>query len=175
MKIITVIFVLFSLVTSAQNPYTALVYDSLVIYDYGFEGEGESNIKQTGKYYSFITKPAKSVKLTKAEAKEFSFRINADSSYGQGVASCFDPHFAAFYYKGGKVIANVEICIACNRLDPTLDITAPYKNPQKTDDGDVYYIDNGLSRSYRLYLKALLNKYGFSHAPTGESIFDTDY
>lgn len=169
MKLLITLLVLFAFTASAQNPYATLVYDSLVIYDYGFEGQGESNIKQTGKYYSFITKPTKSVTLTKAEAKEFSFRINADSSYGQGVASCFDPHFAAFYYKGGKVIANVEICVDCNILDASHGIKAMEHTPQKADDGSIYYINTGMSKEFRKYLKGLLLKYKFSHAPNGES------
>ncbi len=175
MKLLVTFLVLFACTVKAQNPYSTLAYDSLVIYDYGIEmAADESNIKIEGKHFTFKNKPVKSVVLSVAEAKEFTTKIGEDSTYSQNSADCFNPHFAAFYYKKGKVIANVEICIACNRLDPSLDITGPYKNPQKTDDGDVYYIDNGLSRSYRLYLKALLNKYGFSHAPTGESIFDTD-
>jgi hypothetical protein len=120
------------------------------------EGSREVIFTKKGNAFYFTIKPAKKVKLTTGEAKDFSVKVGADSSYGQGVASCFDPHFAAFYYKGGKAIANVEICISCNRLDSSLDIKAPFKNPQKTDDGLVYYIDNGLSRSFRLYLKSLL-------------------
>jgi hypothetical protein len=124
--------------------------------------------------YEFGFKPVKSAKLTKVEAKEFSIRIGADSSYGQGVASCYDPHFAAFYYKGGKAIANVEVCIECNRLYPNLDLKAQNQNPWTTDEGEVYYLNTGMSRGFRLYMKALLTKYGFSHIPHGGSMFDTD-
>jgi hypothetical protein len=176
MKFLFALLVLVPLAASAQNPYLKLDYDSLVIYDYGFEMRAdESNIKKTGKNYSLINKPAKSVKLSHVEAKEFTTKIGEDSTYAQYSADCFNPHFAAFYYKKGKAIANVEICIGCNRLYPSIEIPAKFARPEKIEGGETFYPHSGLSRNFRLYMKVLLDKYGFSHAPTGQSVFDKDY
>ena len=177
MKFLFALLVLVPIAASAQNPYLKLDYDSLVIYDYGnnMGDEPGTNIGKKGNVYEFGFKPVKSAKLTKVEAKEFSIRIGADSSYGQGVASCYDPHFAAIYYKGGKAIANVEICIGCNRLYPSIEIPAKFTRPEKIEKGETFYPHSGLSRNFRLYMKVLLDKYGFSHAPKGQSVFDKDY
>ena len=176
MKLLAVFLVLFACTVKAQNPYLKLVYDSLVIYDYENKmgDEPGTNIYKKGNVFEFGFKPVKSAKLTKEAAKDFTFRIGVDSSYGQGVASCYDPHFAAMFYKGGKAIANVEVCIECNRLYPNLELKAQNQNPWTTDEGEVYYLNTGMSRGFRLYMKALLTKYGFSHIPHGGSMFDTD-
>lgn len=176
MKLLVTFLVLFACTVKAQNPYSTLAYDSLVIYDYGIEmAADESNIKIEGKHFTFKNKPVKSVVLSAAEAKEFTTKIGEDSTYSQNSADCFNPHFAAFYYKKGKVIANVEICIACNRLYPSIEIPAKYARPEKIPGGEVFYPRSGLSRNFRLYMKTLLDRYGFSHGPTGQSIFDKDY
>jgi hypothetical protein len=171
MKLVIALFLLMCITAKAQNPYATLAYDSLVIYDYGFEGQGESNIKQTGKYYSFITKPVKSVRLTKTEANNFTTKIGEDSTYTQNSADCFDPHFAAFYYKKGKAIANVEVCVGCNRLYSSIEIPAKIARPEELA-GYTIYPYSGLSKAFRIYLKDLLNAHGFSHAPKGTSIYD---
>lgn len=171
MKLLVTFLVLFACYVKAQNPYLKLVYDSLVIYDYGFEAPGETNIKKTGKQYTFIKKPIKSITLTKVEAKEFTTKIGEDSTYSQNSADCFDPHFAAFYYKKGKAIANVEICIGCNRLYPSKNIPAKFARPEKLA-GYVIYPHSGMSKAFRLYMKDLLETYDFSHAPKGSSVYD---
>jgi hypothetical protein len=176
MKFLSLLLVFFVCSVKAQNPYATLVYDSLVIYDYGFEMRAdESNIKKSGKHYSLINKPAKSIKLSLVEAKEFTTKIGEDSTYAQYSADCFNPHFAAFYYNKGKAIANVEICIGCNRLYPSIEIPAKFARPERIEGGETFYPHSGLSRNFRLYMKALLDKYGFSHGPTGQSVFDKDY
>jgi hypothetical protein len=169
MKLLIAFLVLFAFTASAQNPYATLVYDSLVICDFGNIEETESNITQIGSSYLLKSEPQKRIKLSTTEAKDFSNKIGLKSSYGQPTAACFMPHFAAMYYKDGKGIACVEICVDCNILDASHDIKAMEHTPQKADDGSIYYINTGMSKEFRKYLKGLLLKYKFSHAPNGDS------
>lgn len=166
MKIIYTVFALLvAVVANGQNPYLTLDYDSLVIYDYGDGFEKEGNIGKTGDVYYFKKTPAKKAKLTASEANVFSYKIGDKSSYGSVAAACFNPHFAALYYKNGKAIANIEICVGCNIAESSLKLTAQDQLPQKADDGTVYYLGYGMSNKFRKYLKELINKYKFSHEP----------
>jgi hypothetical protein len=173
MKIIYTVFVLLlAVVANGQNPYLTLDYDSLVIYDYGNIAETESNVKQIGNRYLLKSKPQKSVVLTTNEAKAFSTKIGLKSSYGQPAAACFNPHFAALYYKNGIGIASVEICVDCNQLYSSLTLKAQNQYPQKADDGSVYYSGYGMSKEFRKYLKELQMKYHFSNMPDGRTGMD---
>jgi hypothetical protein len=169
MKFLSLLLVFFLCSVKAQNPYLTLDYDSLVICDFGNIEETEGNITQIGSSYLLKSKPQNRLALSIVEAKEFSNKIGLKSSYGQPTAACFMPHFAAMYYKDGKGIACVEICVDCNILDASHGIKAMEHTPQKADDGSIYYINTGMSKEFRKYLTGLLLKYKFSHAPNGES------
>lgn len=147
MKFLGLLLVFFALSASAQNPYSAAVYDSLVIYDYG-NMDVKSNIKKSGKYYTFYTAPAKSIKLSKTEAKEFSDKIALASSYTDVTDDCYDPHFAALYYKGGKAFGYIEVCMDCSNAKASFELPGA-----------------GFLAPLKKYLKALLVKYNFSHIP----------
>lgn len=164
MRFVITLLVLITLSLKAQNPYVTLAYDSLVIYDFGNLAETESNVKKKMLTYSLDAEPAKKVKLSSAEAIEFSNRIGLKSSYGQSAAACFMPHFTALYYKRGLGVAYVEICVDCNQLDASLKLKAQEYDPQKGD--------YGMSKAFRKYLKGLLLKYHFSHVPDGKTGMD---
>lgn len=150
MKLLTALFlVLFAFSVKAQNPYATLVYDSLVIYDYGHMIE-KGNIKKVGKNYEFYRTPTKHIKLAKTEAKEFSDKIGLKSSYSDISDECYDPHFGALYYKGGKAIAYVEICTECNNFQFSHNLG---------------FGTTSMSTTFKKYLKVLLTKYKFSHLP----------
>lgn len=161
MKLLITFLVLFACTVKAQNPYLTMDYDSLVICDFGNIEETEGNITQIDSRYLLKSKPQKRVVLSTTEAKEFSNRIGLKSSYGQSAAACFIPHFAALYYKGGVGIASVEICVDCNQLYTSHNIKSLVFDSDKNE--------YGMSKEFRKYLKSLLQKYKFSHAPNGES------
>lgn len=165
MKIIYTVFaMLLAVVASGQNPYLTLDYDSLVIYDYGNIAETEGNVTQIGNRYLLKSKPQKRVVLTTIEAKTFSTRIGLKSSYGQPAAACFNPHFAALYYKNGIGIASVEICVNCNQLYSSLTLKAQEFYTKKGS--------YGMSKEFRKYLKELQMKYHFSNMPDGRTGMD---
>ena len=168
-KLLTVCLLFCACSLKAQNPYLTLDYDSLVICDFGNIEETEGNVTKIGDHYYMKYKPAKRVKLSSGQANSFSKQVGQKTSYGQPTAACFMPHFLALYYKNGKGIAYVEICISCNLLDSSHYIKAIDQFPEKADDGTVYYINRGLSKTFRKYLKELLLRYGFSNAPAGDS------
>jgi hypothetical protein len=71
----------------------------------------------------------------------------------------------------GKAVAQVTICIGCNRLSSTIDI--PAMEQGKVGKGnEAYYLQDGLSKSFRKYLNQLLKKYNFSNQIQPGSFFD---
>jgi hypothetical protein len=144
-----------------QNPYADLTYDSLVIYDFDWQG-------LNAKYRSIIDEQGnlpptvkRAVTLTVNEATEISNRIGEKSSYGQMTAACFDPHFGMVYYEQGLVKEFITICMACNY--PRTSIPLPVRDLGTTpDEMETNYSKMGFSKAFRTYLFDLKRKYGFS-------------
>ncbi|MFC6997832.1 hypothetical protein [Rufibacter roseus] len=157
--------------TGQNNPFLALAYDSLVIYDFS-SSDGVTEfiniIDKDGKLASTVTK---SVKLNKQSAKELSKMLGSKASYGQGTASCFDPHLGIVYYKKGRPVAHVDVCVSCNKLRSNLRIPAMEQGKQG-EGKEIYYIRNGLSKAFRKYINALLLKHGFSNQIKEGSAFN---
>ena len=174
MKSILTWFFLLPLVLTkahAQNPFLTLKYDSLVWYDYkGYKGNFDV-IDKSGKLNKSVVKSAV---LDAVSAKEFSRRLGLRSSYGQAKAFCFDPHLGIVYYKAGKAIATVLICMDCNILEPSLHLKAQEQGYDVGGPGNPtgLYTGGGMSPAFRKYINSLLIKYRFSHQidPRGNAI-----
>lgn len=173
-KSILIIFVvLFSKFTFGQkgnNPFSKLSVDSVVFYDFGGDSGKEviTIIEKNGKLSNSVIK---STKLDKVTADNFTKLLGQKKSYGNGTASCFDPHLGVVYYSNNKAIAYVNICLSCNRLHSSLEIANQLQGKQ--DDGaDAYYILDGMSKNFRKEINTLLIKYKFSHQLIGKSMFD---
>lgn len=153
-----------------ENPFLALQYDSVVMYDFDWRGKGEhfSIIDEKGKLAPTVKK---SVKLDDKTSKKLSRLVGESESYGQATAACFEPHLGIVYYKGGQPVAQLNICISCNRLGSSLEI--PEQKQGKQGEGEeVYYIADGMSKSFRKYLNVLLKANNFSHQGGDSSLFD---
>ena len=61
-----------------------------------------------------------------------------------------------------KPIAQIKICLECNRLESDIEIPAQ-KQGKQGKGKEIYYISDGLSKSFRLFINQLLKKYKFSH------------
>jgi len=156
-----------STLTLAQsNPYATLTYDSLVIYD--FENLDYS-VKPRKRIMSIIDENGNlpntvknSICLPAKEAQELSDKIGLKNSYGQITAACFDPHLGMVYYKGGKAMEYVTICLSCNYAKPSLKIVASDQGGIDLGDGELYYSRHGFSKSFRQYLNNMKKRYNFS-------------
>ena len=161
-KIITAVVILFSIsIYSQNNPFTKLLFDKVIIYD--FEGGKGSEslyiIDNNGKLSETVKKK---VILDQKTIETLSMKLESKQSYGAGTASCFVPHFGIVYYLKNKPVAHISVCMDCNRLSSSKNIMA--QNQGKTGSGkDSYYLLEGMSKSFRSFLNGLLKKHKFSH------------
>jgi hypothetical protein len=172
MWMISILFLLMPLLSlsqSSNNPFLKLKFDRVVMYDFeGGKGADISIINENGQL-------AKSVKkqrlLDNATVKKLNDKLGEKKSFGGTTAFCFDPHVGFVYYLKGKVVAHISICLDCNRLRSNIDI--PVQKQGKVGDGDEsYYLADGLSKSFRQFINALLEKNQFSHQIKQGSAFD---
>jgi len=168
MKILTITLLLLAAVCNAQNPYAALSCDSVVIVDYGNMQTEDTNIEKYSNGYRFMHIPSKAKTLTKGETDELIERIGKKSSYGVEHATCYMPHLAVMFMKNGYAVEYVEVCTECNRLVSSLELEATKQGPTDVGEGQVYYLNSGLSNDFRKFLGEILTKYKFSHVPTGK-------
>lgn len=159
-----------STVSNAQtNPFLNLKSDSVVFYDFRDIGEKGSMIVDCNG--ENIQSVIKQVRLDAATIKSLGNKLWEKRSYGGVTASCFDPHCGFVYFRKGIPVSQVTICLSCNRLYSTLDI--PAKKQGRLGEGkDIYYALDGLSKSFRKYLNALLIANKFTHQIEPGSAFD---
>ncbi len=163
MKIVFFLILLTVNLTSTgqtKNPYLALKFDKVVMYD--FEGGKDSDLYIINDKGELAKSVSKQVQIDNVTARNLSQKLGDRKSYGGGTASCFDPHLGFVYYLKGNIVGHITICLDCNRLRSSLDI--PAQKQGKVGQGKVaYYLADGLSRSFRQYLNELLVANIFSH------------
>lgn len=129
------------------NPFATLKYDSVVMYDFIPGGE-EGQIVSKGRLDGKIKKR---VMLDKATVNSLNNILGLKSSFNGIIAGCFDPHLGFVYYRSGKIVGHISVCLACNQLYSTPDIKR--RMP-------------GLSNALRHYFNKLLIRYKFSYILT---------
>lgn len=97
---------------NSNNVFASLAYDKAVAYNYDGEGEVEI-INNKGK---LAPKIKKQINLTRPQVIKLTNIFCSKSTYGGGIAACFDPHFAIVFYKGNRPKAYVSVCLDCNYL-----------------------------------------------------------
>ncbi len=129
---------------------------------YDFEPGNEKNssiIEENGQLTGKINKQ---VQLDKVTIDKLNQRLGDKKSFGGGTAACFDPHLGFVYYLDNKVVGHITICMACNRLHSSIDIDVQ-KQGKVGKGKDAYYLTEGMSKSFRLFLNSLLRSNKFSH------------
>ena len=140
------------------------------MYDYQPKGEDPSLIDKQGKLLSTVT-IKKQVQVDSATINELNRKLGDKKSYGQVTAMCFDPHLGIVYYLNGKVVRHVLVCMGCNALRADIDIPAQHQDRRGQGD-KIYYLGDGMSKSFRQFINGLLIKYNFSHQIEAGSGFD---
>jgi hypothetical protein len=153
------------------NPFSGLKYDSIVIYDFNTKMTGRPELSIVQEDGSLAVSIAKSKRVTTKEAKALSERVGLKSSYGKGEAACFDPHLGIVYYRNGKPLEYISVCMDCNRLEASIKIPNQEQGRQQTEEGDVYYTGMGMSKSLKRFFDNLLIKYKFSHTVNWKGSF----
>ncbi len=153
----------------SKNPFLDLKFDKVIMYD--FEGGKDADIFIVNEKGQLIKSIKKQQQLDSSTIKNLNAKFGDKKSFGGVTASCFDPHVGFVYYLKGKAVAQISICLDCNRLRSTIDI--PAQKQGKVGKGDeVYYLADGLSKTFRRFLNTLLQKNQFSHQIKKGSSFD---
>lgn len=146
---------------SQEKPFSTISFDKVVLYDFS-GGKGEGIISIIDNKGNLAKTVKKKILLDQETVKVLNKKLESRESYGSATASCFDPHLGIVYYFKNKPIAHLSICMDCNRLRSSRNI--PAQNQGKTGKGeDAYYLLDGMSKSFRIYINELLKKYNFSH------------
>jgi len=149
-----------SLSGQAKNPFVSLKFDKVIMYD--FEGSKDYNLSIVDNNGKLATSISKQIELDKASTTKLNIKLGDRKSYGESTAACFDPHLGFVYYLKGKIVGYITICLDCNRLYSSLNIEAQ-KQGRVGKGKDAYFIADGLSNSFRLFLNSLLKRNNFSH------------
>jgi hypothetical protein len=105
-------------VPKANNVFAILPYDKAVAYSY----DGEGDIEIIDEKGELAKKIKKKVVLSKPQTIRLTNIFCDESTYGGDIASCFNPHFGIVFYKTGKPIAYVSVCLECNYLVSSIKI-----------------------------------------------------
>lgn len=168
----TLLILSISPVTKGQlkNPFLALKFDKVIMYDYQQDGEDPSLVDKKGQLIKTV-KIKKQVIVDRTTINIFNKKVGEKKSYGKTTAFCFDPHLGIVYYLNGKIVRHILVCMECNVL--RADINIPTQEQNKQGRGDkAFYLGDGMSKSFRKFLNQLLIKYKFSHQIKQGSDFD---
>jgi len=129
---------------------------------YDFSGGKDFNQYIVGNKGQLATSITKYIQLDKETISSLNQRLGSKSSFGGGEAACFTPHLGFVYYLKDKIVAYITICLDCNILVSSIPLDAQ-KQGRIGEGEDAYYMADGPSKVFRLFLNDLLKKYKFSH------------
>lgn len=173
MRILLFIFLTTSILFArgqTNNPFQSLKFDKVILYDYEPKGEDPSLVDNKRQILKTV-KIKKQAQLDSTTIKMLNAKIDDKKSYGQGTAMCFEPHLGIVYFLNNKLVRYALVCMNCNVLRSDVDIPAQHQNKQGFGN-KAYYLDDGMSKSFRKFLNRLLVKYNFSHQIKAGSMFD---
>ncbi len=105
------IFLILTVSVTAQNPFTNLKFDKVIMYEFdGGKGGDMSIIDNKGKMAKTISQE---VVLNQKTIAELNKRLGNKTSYGGGEASCYEPRLGFVYFLKNKVLQVVFPHAAC--------------------------------------------------------------
>lgn len=159
--------VLLDYITTAPNvlpnpkngiPFDKLNYDKIIAYD--FQGSEEPHPNVIDKHRKFVPVIIAQKALSQIQADKILSTLAKKSTYGEGTAACFNPHFALVLYKNNKPINQISICLDCNYLIADLDI--PAETHRKIDKGTANeYTLIGFTKSGKATIISLCKELNF--------------
>jgi hypothetical protein len=144
-----------------SNPFSRLDFNKIIAYDFDCwvkddqGGHYEELFDKTGKLTTYIKNKAEIGKTNIVNI------LGDTSTYGSARADCFNPHLGIVFYKDSKVKAWVSICLECNYLSSSIDISELYRS--KIDEYGEEFLANGFSEMGYEKLSTLCKSLGFSH------------
>jgi hypothetical protein len=159
------------------NPYKNLKYDKVIAYDFDGTGDGRSRIVENGKLHP-STKKSQHKTLNKNQTDSLLNFLSDTSTFGGNHAFCFEPRLGIVFYNGKKIVADINICFACNSLESS--IYLPAEVHHKLINGGDDYLNvlpqTGFSIVARKQLKQLCHNLGLGLCPPidEEGMFDAN-
>lgn len=118
------------------QPFDKLDYDKVIAYDFaGSEEPYPAVIDRQGKFVPVVLGQQY---LSQEQADKILSTLTSKSTYGEGTAACFQPHFALVFYKDNKMISQINICLDCNYLISDIEIPAETHIKVNTGTKDEY-------------------------------------
>lgn len=129
-------------------PFNKLRYDKIIAYDFG-DGYSEETLRVIDPQGRFVSNISKQQALSQAKADNILTALTTKSTYGGSNAICFNPRFALVFYKGSKVVNQINICMDCNYLVSEIDIPAQNHIAKKVSKNEYAQTGIGFSESGR--------------------------
>ncbi len=147
--------------SAVGTPFDYLDYNQIVAYKY--ENSGDRNPVVYDKRFGLIAVIEKQHAFNQKQADQFLQLVASKKTYGGMRMSCFEPRLGIVFYKDGKYIDQISVCMECNYLESELIIPA-YERQQKRSEKSGYNArtDYGFSRSGRKGLEEMLQEFGFN-------------
>jgi hypothetical protein len=128
----------------AKRPFKHLHYNKVIAYEYqGFVGERVVEIVENSKLASTIKKQSG---LNQEQVNNVTALLGANSTYGEGYASCFQPRLGIVFFNDTNIVYHASICLECNRLRSSMEIPATRVKYIEIDD-DYKYPAEGFSKT----------------------------
>lgn len=122
-----------------ELPFKNLQFNKVVAYDFdGDEEKYPTVIDEKTKVFNPVV--LKQKELNNLQIENIISFLTDSKTYGDGTAACFVPHLALVFYKNDKYVYEVDICLDCNYLKATTEISAAKTKKIKLDDGSDYYL-----------------------------------
>lgn len=137
--------------------FSELSYERAVAYEYDGTG-GFLILDRGGELHQSVTS---SKPLSSDQAADLVNLIDDPKMYGANYADCFDPHLGVVFYRLGRVVGHVSICLDCNYLLGSQPIPASMQQSvQVSPDYSRPLI--GFSKAARAQIRTLCQQLGFS-------------
>lgn len=104
------------------EPFNALTFNKVVAFEYYGEYDNCFVIENKNQFVEKITA------LTQQQVYELCQILSNKKSYGNGIASCFDPHLCFSFFDDKKVVMEISIFMSCNHLKSTVAIPSISNN-----------------------------------------------
>lgn len=91
-----------SMVEKSAEPFSNMIYNKVIAYDY--EGNGEAFISITTKTGAYVPVVLKQQILNQNQVEKVVSFLTNKTTYGEGTSACFNPHLAFVFYNNDEIV-----------------------------------------------------------------------
>lgn len=156
-------FILSTTYLRAQNANVILgtEFDKVVSYEY--TGGEDGFVKLIDEYGKPTSKVIKEVILNDTLTSRLNSVITSGETFGGEPVFCFNPRMGFIYFKEGKQVLRVDICLECSNFSSTKEIPASKEKWALDGDGNKQYPLDAFSFEGTEKLEIICRELGFEH------------